>query len=350
MNEKKTIFCEIDFLEKYNNSRKSDSLFDNANMYDLLEGVGKCIRKSLLMIDVDESTFEKNIHTYPGILNLVKKRTQGECKCLEEHPYKYAENINADPKMRAKTPCLINKVGGICKSFAGKYGMIVLSPVYWSNDEEANKHTYLFTNSGVTINEGDTIKWENILKPEYNLSNCNSMIIIDNYILKSMIDLKHILSMLLPEPLTGGLNREDKFYITIITAKAKKEGERNDEAIYNQLKSTIKELRPNLNHELDIFVEQQTSSNTFHDRYILTNNVLIRSGGGFGLSGKNGRSTKQTKIDIIHPYIQSFDNSCDSEYSDIIKRAYYKIIKCTNTGQWKHYPANERCRNRLLCE
>ena len=78
MNEKKTIFCEIDFLEKYNNSRKSDSLFDNANMYDLLEGVGKYIRKSLLMIDVDESTFEKNIHTYPGILNLVKKRLIGQ--------------------------------------------------------------------------------------------------------------------------------------------------------------------------------------------------------------------------------------------------------------------------------
>lgn len=349
MNEKKTIFCELEFLEKYKNFRQSDLLFDNANIHDLWEGIGKCIRKSLLMIDVDEGTFVKNIGTYPGLLNLTKKFTEGECKFLEQHQYQYAENINADPKMRAKTPCLINKVGGICRSYAGKYGMIVLSPVYWSNDDEANKHTYLFTNSGTTINEGDTVKWESILKPEYNLSNCNSMIIIDNYILNNMADLEHILSTLLPKPLTGGLNREDKFYLTIITAKDKNDS-RNDEVTYKQLKNKIKSFRQNLNYELDIFVEQHTSSNTFHDRYILTNNVMIRSGGGFGLSGKNGRSTKQTKIDIIHPYIQSFDNSCDSEYSDIIKRAYYKIIKCTNTGQWKHYPANERCRNRLLSE
>ena len=64
MEEKKTIFCEIDFLEEYNNASKSDSSFDNANMHDLLNGVYKFIRKSLLIIDADESTFEKSFSIY----------------------------------------------------------------------------------------------------------------------------------------------------------------------------------------------------------------------------------------------------------------------------------------------
>ena len=184
-----------------------------------------------------------------------------------------------------------------------------------------------------------------VLQSQHNLSNCNSIVIIDNYILKSLNNLEEILNALLPRQIPG-VTREDKFYLTIITAKDKS-NTRNDENIYRQLVEKIKQIRPNLDFELDLFVEQNTSSNTFHDRYILTNNVIIKSGGWFDLI-KNGKATKQTEVSILHPGIQSINDACDDEYMGVINRVTSKVVGCTNEGQWKHYPANEPCHNRLI--
>ena len=98
-------------------------------------------------------------------------------------------------------------------------------------------------------------------------------------------------------------------------------------------------------------IDEAASSNTFHDRYILTNNALIKVGGGFNLlDDKTGKATKQTAVDILHPGIQSSNNSCDSEYISIINRTINKVVNCTTQGRWKHYPEHEKCKNRLITE
>ena len=341
---RKQVYCEFEFLKKYRDSSSAFNILTDENAVQMWLNVGKFIRKSQIMIDIKEEQFEQKCKTLPEKLNIAKKRVQGECVCSDTHGFEYVENVNNSSATRTKTTYLVKKSAGICSNYASKFGIVTLSPSYWSSEEDAKANSYLFRNCGRSIEEGEYLTWADVLQSQHNLSNCNSMVIIDNYILKSLDNLEEILNALLPGPIRG-VTREDKFYLTIITAQDRN-GTRNDENIYSQLVKKIKEeIRPNLDFELDLYVEHNTSSNTFHDRYILTNNVIIKSGGGFDLI-KNGKATKQTEVSILHPGIQSINDACDDEYMGVINRVTSKVVK--KVKQWKHYPANKPCTNRLI--
>ncbi len=341
---RKQVYCEFEFLKKYRDSISAFNILTDENAVQMWLNVGKFIRKSQIMIDVKDEQFAQQFQTLPEKLNIAKKYVQGECVCSDTHGFEYVENVNKSSQ-RTQTTYLIDKSAGICRNYASKFGIVTLSPTCWSSEEEAEANSYLFRNCGRAVKEGEYLKWADVLQSQHNLSNCNSMVFIDNYILKSLNNLEAILNALLPRQIPGVI-REDKFYLTIITAKDKS-NTRNDENIYRQFVEKIKQIRPNLDFELDLFVEQNTSSNTFHDRYILTNNVIIKSGGGYDLI-KNGKATKQTEVSILHPGIQSINDACDDEYMGVINRVTSKVVNCTNEGQWKHYPANEPCHNRLI--
>lgn len=341
---RKQVYCEFEFLKKYRDSSSVFNILTDENAVQMWLNVGKFIRKSQIMIDIKDELFAQQFQTLPEKLNIAKKYVQGECVCSDTHGFEYVENVNTSTK-RTRTTYLIDKSAGICRNYASKFGIVTLSPSYWSGEKEAEANSYLFRNCGRSIEEGEYLTWADVLQSQHNLSNCNSMVIIDNYILKSLNNLEEILKALLPRQIPG-VTREDKFYLTIITAQDRS-NTRNDENIYRQLDEKIKQIRPNLDFELDLFVEQNTSSNTFHDRYILTNNVIIKSGGGFDLI-KNGKATKQTEVSILHPGIQSINDACDDEYMGVINRVTSKVVRCTNKGQWKHYPAKEDCANRLI--
>lgn len=349
---RKNVYCELEFLEKFKDSKLHIAAFGDDEVRKLLDNLWDFLRKSHLMLNIDNSKLLELVqkedkssclsYLYKGATMCV-----GGCKitCTNDHKYEYAENIHKNPADRMRIDYLINRPSGVCRNWAQKYGVVILSPTCWSSEEEAETNSYLFRNCGRAVKEGEYLKWADVLQSQHNLSNCNSMVFIDNYILKSLNNLEAILNALLPRQIPG-VTREDKFYLTIITAKDKS-NTRNDENIYSQLVEKIKQIRPNLDFELDLFVEQNTSSNTFHDRYILTNNVIIKSGGGYDLI-KNGKATKQTEVSILHPGIQSINDACDDEYMGVINRVTSKVVGCTNEGQWKHYPANEPCHNRLI--
>ena len=341
---RKQVYCEFEFLKKYRDSSSAFNILTDENAVQMWLNVGKFIRKSQIMIDIKDEQFVQQFQTLPEKLNIAKKYVQGECVCSDTHGFEYVENVNKSTK-RTQTTYLIDKSAGICRNYASKFGIVTLSPTCWSSEEEAEANSYLFRNCGRAVKEGEYLKWADVLQSQHNLSNCNSMVFIDNYILKSLNNLEAILNALLPKQIPG-VTREDKFYLTIITAKDKS-NTRNDENIYRQLVEKIKQIRPNLDFELDLFVEQNTSSNTFHDRYILTNNVIIKSGGGYDLI-KNGKATKQTDISILHPGIQSINDACDDEYMGVINRVTAKVVGCTTQGQWEHYPINKPCANRLF--
>ena len=343
---RKQVYCEFEFLKKYRDSSSAFNILTDENAVQMWLNVGKFIRKSQIMIDIKDEQFAQQLQTLPEKLNIAKKYVQGECTCSDTHGFEYVENVNNSSATRTKTTYLINKSAGICRNYASKFGIVTLSPSYWSSEEEAEANSYLFRDCGRAVEEGKYLKWADILRNQHNLSNCNSMVIIDNYILKSLNNLEEILKALLPKQIPG-VTREDKFYLTIITAKDKS-NTRNDEHIYRQLVEKIKQIRPNLDFEFDMFVEQNTSSNTFHDRYILTNNVRIKVGGGFDSINKHGKATKQTDVSILHPGIQSINDACDDDYMGALNLATHRVVNCTNEGQWEHYPTNSPCSNRLL--
>ena len=345
---RKDVYCEFEFLKKFRSSNGRISPLHATDALWVWIGMSKFIQKSHLMLDVNAQTFKKSIRNNDAISYLWKRATEGVCKMsfVNEHKKEFFENLIITREGLDKI-YLLAKHNSICKNWAKKVGTIVLSPTCWQSNEEAKKYAYLFKDCGISINEGDKIDWGDILKEEYNLSDCNSMIIIDNYILQDVNNLKRVIEQFLPKPMEG-FKREHEFYVTVITGKAKNNPNRNDKHIYEQLVEDIKQSHPDLNCHIDLFVEQFIMSHTFHDRHILTNNVFITIGGGFDSFDKHGKAEKQTSTSLLHPGIQSVRPACDDEYMNIINRVCCKVVNCTTRGQWRHYPEESSCKNRLI--
>lgn len=342
---RKNVYCELEFLEKFKDSKLHIAAFGDDEVRKLLDNLWDFLRKSHLMLNIDNSKLLELVqkedkssclsYLYKGATMCV-----GGCKitCTNDHKYEYAENIHKNPADRMRIDYLINRPSGVCRNWAQKYGVVIFSPTCWSSNEEAAKHKYLFIDCGAPIEKGRNIKyeWSNLLKDDYNLTNCNSMIIIDNYL--KISDVECILNCLLPTY----NQREDEFHLTVFIAGKVDTHNFNEE--YKQLTKLVKNLRPCLNTRVDLFVSRDTT--TFHDRCILTNNAMIKVGAGFDCI-KNGSAQRLTNIEILHPYIQNCSNGCDDFYEANIKAAKM-VVNSTNRGQWIHYPEGEPCRNRLL--
>ena len=165
------------------------------------------------------------------------------------------------------------------------------------------------------------------VRPPLNIS--NSMLIIDNYLLcddadvdyqkKIDYNLKPIFQNLLPSRLADG-----EIYDISIFVGARSETKNLYDAQYNYLHATIQRLRKDLNFSLNIFIGKQDK---FHDRSIVTNNVLINSGHGFGILRKNGETNTPTSVNIVFPFFQTKIAWCDNTYLNIIQTAK-KIVDC----------------------
>ena len=176
----------------------------------------------------------------------------------------------------------------------------------------------LFRDNGEAIAKGEEYNWGFLQSKAKH--NCNSMIIVDNYILKKASvkkNLFEIIDSLLPEKL------DVPFHFSIVST------ENNiswhwDEAI-GTLAGELRRLRPNLKIEFEsLWVDEKE----IHDRTIITNNVWISCGGGFDLfyyerETKRFVAGKSTTINIIFPFIQNFNNWVDDAYLNNLEDVKY---------------------------
>ena len=119
----------------------------------------------------------------------------------------------------------------------------------------------------------------------YIIHPCNSIIFIDNYILKNEksinTDFSDIIELLIPKV------SKVPIHITVVTNELKI----SLENAYKLAYETIKKKCPNVKFNLGIF-----KSDKFHDRCIITNNSYITSGSGFDLFQGKGKTANTTTI------------------------------------------------------
>lgn len=172
------------------------------------------------------------------------------------------------------------------------------------------------------------------------------MLIIDNYLLcddadvdfqkKIEYNLKPIFQNLLPSKLAEGETYDISFFVG-----ARSESSHLYDAQYNYLHTMIQRLRKDLNFSLNIFIGKQDK---FHDRSIVTNNVLINSGHGFGILRKDGETNTPTSVNIVFPFFQTKIAWCDNSYINIIKKAKRIISRLhePNINCWGNYQDENR--------
>lgn len=349
---RKQVYCELEFLKKFRNSYARLSLLDNGDAFDNLSHVSKFIQKSCVLLNVDAKTYLSNTRQNDTLKKLFKKASEGvfEMKFVgdseHDHQYKDIDFLIWRPE-GLKMSYLLNKKKNLCQHYSKSYGVAALSPLCW-DISSAKDYRYLFRDCGSTIKKDMNIEWSHIFRnAEYKLCNCNSMLIVDNYIIKEPeSNLFAIIRTLLPESL---LNNTE-FHLTIITEGDTTKIEQYAN-LYIKICSLVKKERPNLKCMVELYATNGKSD--FHDRSILTNNSKIDSLAGFDLINSRGEARKETMVTIIHPGLQSFSDTCDQSYANILETAKNVIegiedAEDRHTAITMHWPVGGKTKNRLL--
>ena len=216
------------------------------------------------------------------------------------------------------TACYLTCCGSEqCQKYINEYGIFAICP-----DNICDFKDVLYDN-GAAISKDDNLDWVEKL----NFSPCNSMALVDNYILSENNtiedNLKNILDALLPKK----LDYDVPFQISIFTT-LKRNNKGSDIDSNKTLKNIailIENLRPELLFKVGIF---KCSFDKFHDRIIITNNAYISCGGGFDLV-KNEKSTKTTTINILYPFFNNSVKWSANAYSNFLENISQSYKKAT---------------------
>ena len=208
-----------------------------------------------------------------------------------------------------------------CEKAMKDYGVIVVCP------ETIEDFQYLIFDQGAAIRKSEESDWGKCLSCENAPIPCNSLIVVDNYVLNDSDKMEENLIPLLGRILPKSLKQSVTFQLTIFaTLKNDKGIDYEIEGRYTKIKEILEKVRPGISFSLSILKCQK---DTFHDRSIASNNLFIGCGGGFDLF-KNGKSQKTTTVFAFHPFFYMHSKWSRKAYSDLLNDAS-EVFKRANT-------------------
>lgn len=236
---------------------------------------------------------------------------------------------------------LLDKNENDCEKFAQQKGVLCL------NAEMLSSKKHLISGKEIPFEfhqKGDYYGLK-----EYISLPCNSLVLIDPHILNErkyiQHHLKHLLKNILPDSLTI------PFDISIFSeiGKYNLDDEELGRSFYKDILDMLQKIRPNPNLKFSFTLYQISAKGEgWHDRYVLTNNMMIEATGGFSVFGPdNGgiKAKKDCKFHIYQPILDKNGNMND----------YYNLIKKTSREshkearyQHRRFGTNENRFNRLF--
>ncbi len=199
-----------------------------------------------------------------------------------------------------------------CYQAMKDYGVIVFCV------EMIDDFQQIIFDHGAAIKKGEESDWRKCLSSERVQVPCNSLIVVDNYILNETSEIEENLTPLFDMILPMTLKRSVTFELTVFTTL------KNDRGIdyeikgrFNKVMEILHNIRPDMKFLLSIL---KCSKDKFHDRNIASGNIFVGSGGGFNLF-KNGRSQKTTTICAFYPLFYWHSNWSRKAYSDLLNEA-----------------------------
>lgn len=197
---------------------------------------------------------------------------------------------------------MLNKSKPMCEGYGNKKGILAINP------DNLPRRKDLFKGQSFSLDKGKNYERTYLSFRDKLEHFCNSMIIIDPYILSKpkllQENLIPLLKSILPE------NLKIPFHLSIFSKIA--ENKTIDE-MYSQIKKELKKIRQNYEIELSIHKIISTD-NKFHSRHIITNNALIDSEDGFDLFNDKKYSTKNATITKVYPRFSGDDRGDMSKY------------------------------------
>lgn len=334
-NYRKTVYCEVEFLKESLSQIDKNSndeialqkrrlwnsivnlllspyinLVLDISSDDFISEIENIEKKKIKAARKNESTQLGDFEELLWMLNYKQEESSLHITCNSKD-YTPIDTLNNAEHSNMNAIYLTCKDANICEDISRRYGISVLS----SKNLDVDK--IQLEDAGCAIAKYDRINWQKILQGKCNTS--NAMIIVDNYILSDKYDLMNnksdldenihgILDAILPETLSTNV----PFHLSVITAKVCNKSEIR----FEYLKNLVKDLRPNLNCEISLFVNN--GKYKIHDRTIITNSLWIGCGCGFNLFNEN-QAQKMTVVNVINPYLTDTMQWSKRAYSNLVK-------------------------------
>ena len=295
----KQVYCSYKFLKKFCSDNPEHSLIGKlqAFLFDPRINLFYDFKES----ETDEVWSDRNGTEPPSYLHSLHSR-------IKQKDNRYEYN-NLDDFIKASnfnTIILCDSDNDDCISLSNQYGIIVV------NHKMADDSFFdrMLKIQGDYITKCDQYcSWDKILPK--SITNCNSLIIIDNYIFKSIDnDLIPILEKIIPKTSINCI--ECPFHIAVFCNMKKyddqklseKENLENRQKIFDVVNGKIKKIYKD-KVSFTIY-----NTDKFHDRYIITNNYFLMSGAGFTLfqNGKNEVDNNTTLL-YYHPLTTEYDGA-----------------------------------------
>ncbi len=256
---------------------------------------------------------------------IIKQKSYHRCDDL--YIDKIINNLNSSLPSYNRNLCatyMLNKSRSECESIENCYGVIALNP------STIKERSYLFKGDGFILNRRVRYNQRYLTFREKLCHPCNSLIIIDPYLLKKRgigadgktyypdiaNNLESLLDAILP------LNLSVDFHLTIISCvensnigNRSKEINIRDElkCRYEKIRKCIKRIRKDLYNDIkfglfNTSIGYRYDMESFHSRHIISNTFVIDSEDGLNLFNENGYLTKNNPaLSVVFPRL--FGNS-----------------------------------------
>lgn len=375
MRKSKVCYCEIGFLKEFFDSRPLfiEPTEEKVQLLWVWTSMYRFLSKAALILDISKAAFEhfleedddKNVDysncsfnedgNFKSWLKLINK-SEGPIGFTEENDTFpniteleiSEEGISESDDQKLNAVYLTTLDDDACKKQSRLKGVIVL------NNNLARESAHLFKDNGHAIPSEGARDWGFLKQMTFpSLNICNSIIIVDNYLFlddkdtngkttfawpdKLRRNLLPILKAFLPDCLDTNI----VFEIAVFTTQDKD----NHNMIFESQYKTIDTFLSNRKITYRICFYGKCHE-AFHDRCILTNNVWISSGHGFGIFGKPNESSKPTTINIAFPFLQSSLLWCDGSFQNVLSQAKKVIgrLQEPNINYW----GDENKHNRIV--
>lgn len=261
------------------------------NFHDEAEMKNKSERNSLekLVIDMEFKRHNSTLH-------------------LHFNPSKVQFNDSILDKDRLNALFFSRESKEECAKAMEEFGVIVFCA------ENVNDFKYLTFDQGVALHKAEISNWSQCLGG-HEIVPCNSLVIVDNYILNDSDRIEENLRNIFESLIPKHLNESMSFHVTIFSTLCNDRGiPYNSAPRFERVRTILNEIRPNIAFCVSII---KCSKDKFHDRTIITNNLYIGCGGGFDLF-KNGKAQKTTTVCILHPFLNDYTKWSRKAYSDVL--------------------------------
>ena len=305
----KTVLCEIAFWEKFSGCYPASMPFPDEKFLRALRTwmeLYSFLSHSRVLLDCTAPEFLELAKKDERLFHIWKESTDNENSLDFINDF---NNLEGLLKSYPFSVLMTDKGKG---PTAKKYGLISF------NSGNCLTKKDLFIDNGQPLHKDDIWKWDDFGKSIPERSS-NSMLIVDNYILKNgEKDLFEILNQLLPDECEIG------YHLTIFYYE---EGSVTKEKILSVLKGRKPALVENMQLELIRVAGKQD----FHDRAIITNNYWISIGGGFDITmwdreTRTLRVKRSTNTEIMYPYFASMNiKRIDSAYENLLNDARQEL-------------------------